>query len=160
MTKVSTQPPEAKPFEPGIERFIALTQARIMKVEARQEAVFATPEVLRSLIVLSGGQPRELMILMREAMVSGELPISANSVVRAKREGKIAYLRQLRADHWPLIESVRNTGALPRDTENDAAIRELLDSRAILQYRNHAEWYAVNPFLADTPNPYAGGQKA
>jgi hypothetical protein len=64
-----------------------------------------------------------------------------------------SYRRQLRADHWPMLDEVRRTGQVVRTLDNETAFRELLESRALLLYVNKQEWYALNPAVADLPAP-------
>jgi hypothetical protein len=94
------------------------------------------------------------MTLVREAIISHELPIDRAALARAKTEGQREFGRQLLAEHWPIIEEVRKSGAFGSRTQtNDSAFRELLDSRAVLQYDNGEEWYALNPMVADLKPP-------
>ena len=88
------------------------------------------------------------MTLVREGMIAHALPIDEKSLKRAETEGRREYARQLRQDHWAIIEEVRSTGSFARTEEKEAAFRELLHSRAILQYVNDEEWYALNPMVA------------
>ena len=65
------------------------------------------------------------------------------------------YARWLRAHHWPVINNIRDTGQ-PTDTgDDDMALRQLLESRAVLVYRNDNEWYDLNPALDKIPDPAA-----
>ncbi len=63
----------------------------------------------------------------------------------------------MREDHWPILREVQADGKLRRTGEREEAIQELLHSRAILQYKNDEEWYALNPLVPappdDTPLP-------
>lgn len=155
MTKVLFRPPSTAPFGKGMRKFQELISRRLMNADVVESDVFASDEVRDELIRLSGGQPTELMTLLREAMIT-ELPIAANALKRARAEGRKAYSRQLRTDHWPIIEEVRRTGSVTRSKENEAAFRELLDSRALLLYMNDDEWYRPNPLVADVlPQPKA-----
>ena len=132
---------------------------RLRKIGVAEEQVFENDALRDHIIAQSGGQPRELMLLIREAIVSGRLPVRKPAVDRAIRESRRAYARQLTAAHWPVIESVRATGLFVRNEETEAAIRDLLDSRAILQYANEEtdEWYNLNPVIADLKNPSTPG---
>ena len=152
MVKMFSPPPESKPHEPGLKAFRDLIQRRVEKADATMNDVFKSNNVITELIKLSGGQPRELMIIMREAIVGGDLPIDKPAIERATRDVRRAYARQLRGEHWPIIDQVQRTGMIERTEENDELVRELLDSRAILQYVNDDEWYGVNPVLPPQPN--------
>jgi len=93
------------------------------------------------------------MILIRDAIIGNGLPIAAAAVERAARDGRQAYGRQLQAEHMPILDNVRKDGKLVRDSGNDALVRELLESRAILQYENADEWYDVNPLVPPANKP-------
>ena len=93
------------------------------------------------------------MTLIREALITAGLPIGPAGVQRSRTEAMRSYRRQLRADHWPLLEEVRRTGQVVPTRDNEIAFRELLDSRAILLYQNADEWYGLNPAVADLPSP-------
>ena len=147
MNKVRERPPDDSRFRPGIEKLGEVIAARLAKVGVGESHVFKDDTVRDRLIRLSGGQPRELMLLVREAIVGGDLPIDETAVNRATREGRRAYARQLRDEQRPIIEEVQKTGTFTRTRENDQAIRDLLDSRALLQYRNDDEWYDLNPLM-------------
>jgi len=151
MTKVATPPPKAKTYPPGIKKFREIINARLKAVDAAEEELFRSGRVRDDLIKLTGGQPTELMTMVREAIVTEGLPIGLAGVKRCRTEAMRSYRRQLRSDHWSLIEEVRRTGMAIPTKENDTAFRELLDSRAILLYENDQEWYAVNPAIADLP---------
>lgn len=139
----------------GFKRFREIIAKRLKKAKAKEQEIFESNNVRDSLIELSGGQPRELMILVREAIIGGELPISAKAVDRAAHEGRRAYARQIRAEHTPIIDQVRREHAFARAAQSDPLFLDLLDSRAILQYRNDDEWYGVNPLVPENGGPLA-----
>jgi hypothetical protein len=153
MTKIATRPPKSKPHEPGIRRFREIVTARLKQAGAVDTDLFADEKTRNELIRLTAGQPSALMTLTREAIVTHGLPINHKSLARALREGRQEYARQLRSEHWPLLESVRATGTLVRTADNEILFRDLLDSRAILQYVNDDEWYGLNPIVAAIKNP-------
>jgi hypothetical protein len=119
---------------------------RLESIGATENDLFA-PGIMRELILLSGGQPTELMSLVRESLISFGLPISETSLARARREGRRPYERALCQEHWPLLREASQDGKLTRCDDNDRAFRELLESRAILLYINDEEWYGINPFV-------------
>jgi hypothetical protein len=147
MTKTATKPPASKPHAPGIERFREIIEKRVKHAKARMKDLFANASMCDHLIGLSGGQPFELMTLVREAIITHGLPIDKESLARAEREGRREYARQLRSEHQPIIDEVRRTGRFSRTAEREALFRELLESRAVLQYVNDEEWYGLNPMV-------------
>jgi hypothetical protein len=96
------------------------------------------------------------MTLVREAIIAHDLPIDDKALARARTDGRRGYARFLRADHWPIIEAIRKSGSYRRTRENEPTFRELLHSRAVLQYVNDEEWYALNPLVADLHAPGRG----
>jgi len=153
MIKVRHPPPTSKPYGAGVRKLREIIAKRLTKARAKDTDLFRSDQVRDKLIKLSGGQPREIMIMVREAIISGELPITDRAIERAVRESRRAYARQLRAEHWPIIEQVKKSGTITRTEDNDELIRDLLDSRAVLQYMNDREWYDVNPVVADLKPP-------
>ncbi|MCK4871473.1 MAG: AAA family ATPase [Phycisphaerales bacterium] len=149
MTKIATQPPESKPYKPGVAKFQQIVDARLKNAGPDASNLFENDAVRGHLIQLSGGQPSELMTLVREAIIADGLPIKDASLERAQREGRREYARQLRAEHWAIIKTVRDTGWFERTQSNEPLFRELLESRAILQYVNDTEWYGLNPMVTD-----------
>jgi len=60
-------------------------------------------------------------------------------------------------EHWRVIEQVRLDAGFSRSEDNEDVFRDLLDSRAILQYVNDKEWYGVNPLVPDPPASLSNG---
>ncbi len=147
MTKIHAQPPQRGDHDDGMVKFREMITVRLAKAGASNTDLFKSEAVRDDLIRLTGGQPTELMTLIREAIVTEGLPITAKGVQRSRIEAVRSYRRQLRKDHWPLIEEARRTGQIVRTLDNESAFRELLDSRALLLYMNEDEWYGVNPAL-------------
>lgn len=153
MTKVKTPPPECRAHAPGIKKFREMITTRLTSVGATENDLFQSDKVRDDLIKLTGGQPTELMSFIREALVTNGLPISSKGLKRCRLDLMRSYRRQLRLDHWQLIEEARRTGQILRTASNEAAFRELLDSRALLLYQNDEEWYGVNPAIDDLEPP-------
>ncbi len=148
MIRISTPPPKSRPHPKGMKKLRDVIKCRIDAGDAKEEDVFDSPKVRDKLIKLSGGDPSGLMRLVRETIISDDLPITAKSLQRVTNDGRKLFDRQLRLDHWPILDEVRQTGRYIRKKDNEEAFRELLDSRAILQYVNDTEWYGLNPMVA------------
>jgi hypothetical protein len=138
---------DGKKHSPGFDKFRAIIARRIEKAGASQEDVFASNAVRDKVVKLSGGQPRFLITLIRDALVEGDLPITGTTVDKVARKATHPYSRQLREEHWRIIEQVRKTHALVRTVDNDSLCMDLLANRAILQYLNNEDWYGLNPLL-------------
>ncbi|MBM4026396.1 MAG: ATP-binding protein [Planctomycetes bacterium] len=136
-------------YEPGFEKFRAVIARRLEDAAANEADVFASTAVRDRIIECSGGQPRFLITMMRDAIVEGDLPLTEATVNLVARKATHSYSRQLRKEHWKIIEQVRKTHALERTDDNDALCMDLLATGAILQYLNEKEWYAPNPLLPE-----------
>ena len=135
----------------GFDKFRELIRRRLKKAGAKDNDVFDNNSTRDKIIEYSGGQPRELITLIRDSIIEAELPITLSAIEKVARKARHAYARQLRQEHWAIIEQVRRDHALRRTEENDLLYMELLDNRAILQYENGGEWYGLNPLLPSPP---------
>lgn len=153
MTKVRHRPPSAEPYQAGVEKFKELIERRCKAAGVSTLDVFADEAAVHQIIQLSGGQPSELMSLVRESIVTKPLPIDADALGRARVNGRRDFTRSLRAEHWALITQVKETGTYTRTAETEPLFRQLLEGRVVLQYVNDDEWYGVNPMLDDAKAP-------
>ena len=136
----------------GFDKFFEIIQKRIDSTGADINKVFENgKETIRKSIRYSGGQPRELILLIHDAILGGDLPIKEESIDRAAENITNSYRRQLWKEHWEIIEFVRQHHRLNRDHQRDRICMDLLDMRAVLQYKNDKEWYDLNPLLPDKP---------
>lgn len=149
VAKVRNRPPSKEPFARGVKRFRDVVRRRLGDIKAKPDDVFAG-DTMDQLIAASGGQLRELMIMVREA-AAARLPIDDHAVERTLRGYRRTYARWLEKKHWPVIEEAAASGSIERCAENAQIIEQLLDSRAILHYRNDGEWYGPNPVLPEPP---------
>jgi type II secretory pathway predicted ATPase ExeA len=132
---------------PGFNKFKDLIARRLKKAGATEKEVFASAAVKNQIVRCTGGQPRFLVTLIRDCLVEGELPLTKSTVDTVARKATHSYARQLREEHWEIIEQVRQSQELKRTADNDALCMELLSNRAVLQYLNETEWYGLNPLL-------------
>jgi energy-coupling factor transporter ATP-binding protein EcfA2 len=135
----------------GYEKLMEMVHARLLEIGISPEETFESKKVLDKIIELSGGQPRELMMLVRDASIEEDLPIKLLAVKRVTLNTKRAYARQLLEEHWNIIEEIRQDHVPMKNEKNEKIFRELLGSRALLQYVNDEEWLAVNPLVPERP---------
>ncbi len=147
MTKLYTDPPESERFPKGWGAFRDIIDRRLVANELIETDVFgrgARDELIR----ISGGQPTALMSYIQTACKSGT-PISKRVVQQVASGERRSYERQFVREHFPILHEVRQNGRFTPAEEQSARFDELLLSRAILQYVNDFEWYALNPVIAD-----------
>jgi hypothetical protein len=151
MVRVRSRHPEEPPDDAakrGRQLFRDLVCKRLGLVGLTEEQVFADG-ILDRLILFSGGQPHELMILIGNAVLVDCLPISEVAARRVEGEARRRHAMKLLEEHKALLEEVRSHGALTRTDENERYRRDLLASRSVLLYMNSEEWYGLNPALED-----------
>jgi len=61
-------------------------------------------------------------------------------------------------EHWKETEFVKKHHRLNRSSKRDRICMDLLDMRAVLQYKNGDEWYDLNPLLPDKPEDIENGE--
>lgn len=149
MVKVRERPPAEKPFAPGIEQLRAMVNKRLFVLNITDAEAFA-PGVLDRLIAISGGQLRQLMQFIRDACPAG-LPITMPTVEKLARAIRLNYSYWLGPPHWELIHQARTGGELVSTAQNAEPLSELIESRALLHYRNHGQWCGPNPLLPEPP---------
>jgi hypothetical protein len=146
MTKVVGK--DGRKYKKGFDKFISMIQKRIDKTKATTR-VFENNGIRDKIIKYSAGQPRQLMILIREAIIAGSLPVKEEHIENIARKIRHSYERQLRQEHWSIIKQVKRDKRLERNDSNDSLCMELLANRAILYYLNEDQWYGLNPLLPE-----------
>lgn len=146
MTKVVGK--DGRRYKKGFDKFISIIQRRLNKAKVTM-SVFENNKTRDKIIKYSAGQPRQLMILIREAIIAGSVPIKDEYIENIARKIRHSYERQLREEHWSIIKQVKQDNRLDRNADNDFLCMELLANRAILYYLNEDQWYGLNPLLPE-----------
>jgi len=146
MTKVVGR--DGKKYEKGFDKFVSIIQKRLDKAKVTT-SLFESNKIRDKIIRYSAGQPRQLMILIRESIIAGSIPIKEKYIENIARKIRHSYERQLREEHWSVIKQVKQDNRLDRNADNDSLCMELLANRAILYYRNKEQWYGLNPLLPE-----------
>lgn len=125
-----------------------LTDAIFKRVD---RALFADEAFAAELARLSGGCPRDLMRLLKEALLESEDRIDQRAVNRAASRVRGEMARKLTLAHFAILARVRRDTAIDPDETG----RLLLYRRAALEYlesRTDGErWVGVHPLLWETP---------
>jgi len=146
MTKVVGK--DGRKYKKGFDKFVSIIQKRLGKAKVTT-SLFESNKIRDKIIRYSAGQPRQLMILIREAIIAGSVPIKEEDIENIARKIRHSYERQLRQEHWSIIEQVKRDKRLERNDSNDSLCMELLANRAILYYLNEEQWYGLNPLLPE-----------
>lgn len=141
MVKVQ-DPTNGKHWDPGRDLLRKLLAQRL-----DLETIFKDGAV-DALIDGSGGHPRQLMNLARYAFdFTDNLPVTQDSVEKAKRRLTNDYGRSVPEEHWRLLARVHESQAV----QNDTAHQEMLFNLSVLEYQNEERWCDVNPAILTLP---------
>ena len=128
-------------------RIIVISENLDKEIEG---SIFESKELVDQLCLMSGGQPRNLMLLIQSAIArTDELPIKLASVQRAFQELKEVYYRTIQSDQWEVLARVYCS----KQAENNEKYLHLLGNRSILEYRYYDAdgtlkvWVDVNPLI-------------
>jgi hypothetical protein len=138
--------------DPGFNAFRGVLRKRF--TERGLERFFGPDPFSRAdrLILLSGGHFRDLLLLVREALLRADsLPVSEHSLEAA--------ILRVRSNFLPIaitealwlkqIEQERATLLKERTPEEIGLLTRFLDSHIVLYLRNGQEWYDIHPLIRE-----------
>jgi hypothetical protein len=135
--------PRGNPYSIREKSVEALMQAIYLRVDAN---LFADPSVAVRLAHLSGGCPRDLLRLLKEALLESVEKIDERAVNRAASLVRGEMARKLTLRHYGLLASTHIDTTINPDEDG----RFLLYRRAALEY-DADRWIGVHPLLWDAP---------
>lgn len=144
--------PSGERFEPG---FQAAREIILHRMPMEHLAQMLGPDVeqrLNRLIHWSGGYPRELIRLLQNALLVEQWPLTERDLNRILNEIGDHYRRTLPAQAFPWLARVAVTHDLTIDSNEkklEAAL--MLNSNAVLCYRNDREWFDLHPSVKEIP---------
>lgn len=109
-------------------------------------SLFSDPALARRIALYSGGSTRELIHILKEALLEAQTWIDEGVVRRAVARVRNELTRKLTFDHYRLLAQAHLTGLINPDEHG----RYLLFRRAALEY-NGEGWVGVSPLLWETP---------
>ena len=108
--------------------------------------LFASPDLAEKIAFLSGGCPRDLMRLLKEALLESNDQIDERAVNRAASLVRGEMSRKLTVKHYDILARTFLDTRINPDEDG----RFLLYRRAALEY-NGERWVGVHPLLWETP---------
>lgn len=121
----------------------ALTGAIFKRVD---RPLFADPALAREIALLSGGCPRDLLRLLKEALLESQERVDGRAVRRAASLVRGEMARKLTQADYAVLARVHLDGTIDADETGSF----LLYRRAALEY-NGDRWVGVHPLLWETP---------
>ncbi len=121
----------------------ALLNAIYLRVD---KSLFADPSIAVRLAHLSGGCPRDLLRLLKEALLESTNAIDERAVNRAASLVRGEMARKLTLRHYDLLAKTHIENTINPDEDG----RFLLYRRAALEYEAE-RWIGVHPLLWETP---------
>lgn len=145
--KLRERPPDRAPFEPGL---AALEGILAQRVDLDRLFGDAREACLRPLVEASGGNIRDLFVLLRdpiEAAVDDGLPVGLAQVERAIQK-QAGPRRMLLKGPFEILSEVRQRGDLASiGEERLGAFAAAMDQHLLLCYWNGEFWYDVHPIV-------------
>ncbi len=150
-------------FEPGFQAARQLVSQRIPNGEVLQ-TVFGTEDAqvqeqrIGRIIEWSAGYPRELVRLLRKAVL--EAPLDDHKLDRLLGQAGDEYRRLLLGTDMEWLARVRlEHTPSPADEEQRQAADRMFGSNVVLRYQNTTEWYEVHPAVRELPELVAAMQR-
>ncbi len=138
---------EGRPYPPGLAHLRAMLGARL------DLQVLCTPEAVDYLCEVSGGHPRDLMFMVRQACIYAPddvttPPVTLEVVKRAEAQLVATYSRMIPEEHYPLLARVHMT----KQVQSDKAHELMLYNLSVLEYINGMPpWHDVHPAVCKLP---------
>jgi hypothetical protein len=135
--------PRGNPYSIQEKSIGALINAIYLRVD---KSLFADPSIAVRLAHLSGGCPRDLLRLLKEALLESTQFIDERAVNRAASLVRGEMARKLTLRHYDLLADTYLDTTINPDEDG----RFLLYRRAALEYEAE-RWIGVHPLLWETP---------
>ena len=161
--------PDGTENEAGIDKLRELIYRRIALVaselvqpvqDAEQSdwempSIFDSPDTLRLMCLMSGGQVRNLMQLIQRAIdYIDELPITKKAAKKSIAAMRDTYRQTVQPHQWEILARIHHT----KESNNDAEHLRLLRSRCLLEYKKYNDdnddmdvWCNVHPLIEKIP---------
>jgi energy-coupling factor transporter ATP-binding protein EcfA2 len=139
------------PYEEGCKAFTKILEKRLGDIPC--DEIFGEG-ALEFMIRYSGGNLRNLMSFIQEAIISTEdLPISYEIARRSVQPTVRSYASSIREDYWPKLAGLEKSADQQIDN-GDEGFWVMLENLTVMEYVNGAEnldntWYAVNPVVRE-----------
>ncbi|MFN7637903.1 MAG: hypothetical protein ACK5SD_13185, partial [Pseudanabaena sp.] len=148
---IMVQTPDGKTDEAGIAKIIEIITKRINRTDLNLVPdIFASLEGLQRICLMSGGNVRNLILLVRSSIVYIDtLPITDKAIQRSINQARDTYRHIIEPEEWELLAKV----AQYKQIDNDEDYRKLLFNRSVLQYiyfdpdGELQPWYDVHPLI-------------
>jgi hypothetical protein len=134
--------PRGNPYSIQEKSVASLLNAIYLRVD---KSLFADPSIAVRLAHLSGGCPRDLLRLLKEALLESQNVIDERAVTRAASLVRGEMARKLTLRHYDLLASTHLETTINPDEDG----RFLLYRRAALEYEAD-RWIGVHPLLWET----------
>ena len=150
---IMVQTPDGKTDAAGFAKITEIIKKRIEPFAPNtnlETEIFSSGEGLLRLCLMSGGNVRNLMLLVRSAIDHiDSLPITEKAIQRGITQARDTYRRTVEQDEWELLAKVTES----KQIDNDDRYRKLLFNRCVLQYGYFDDegelqpWYDVHPLI-------------
>lgn len=136
------------PFEPAIAGLIEFVTRRV------GPGAFgpAAAALLRPAVLASGGYPRDLLRIAREAVAqSATFPVAAGTIEGVIAEVRRGYDSALLLADAGVLTSIARDHRLPAGADALRACQRLFELALVLTYHNAEDWVDVHPLVKGSP---------
>lgn len=147
-------------YEPGINLLRQMVLARAFPTFSPAERlhkvleVFESQEGLDRVCQASGGHTRSLLVMIRDCLQEGNLPISTQCVAKVIRQKQNALVRAITDEQLETIKQVTRDQSIQGEAEYWALARNML----VFEYHDEqGPWFGANPLILFEPESFHFG---
>ena len=143
------------PYRDGIEVMRMIAHRRIDENDLQIMLGDTHKDRLKQLILLSGGFPRDFLILLQQVVLVEDYPLSENAFIKIFSNIKNQYQEFLPIEYKETLQQIqidKSINSIQSDDKHRIAY-DLFRNHVILRYQNNDIWFSVHPaalsFLQD-----------
>jgi energy-coupling factor transporter ATP-binding protein EcfA2 len=142
-----------KPYEEGCKAFTEILEKRLGEIPLNEAF---DEDALELIIKYSGGNLRNLMLFIQEAVITvDDLPIKIQTVRKSIQPTVRSYASSIRETFWEKLVKLEKNPNQQIDTD-DSDFWVMLENLTVMEYSNGDDseniddsWYAVNPVVRE-----------
>ena len=138
------------PATPGMQKMREMLERRCAYAGIDFLEIFDSQSTCEFLCQMTGGRPRNLLMLIRAAANRVDsFPITRDAVEHAIRDYSNSLKRSIPSDFWPHLRRFKTP---QEDIPADPMHQDMIFFLHVFEYMNGRPWYEVNPVLRALPN--------
>lgn len=152
MPMIKLQERDGAPFRPGLEAAREVIRRRVPDEVLTELLGPRCEERVAELIHWSGGYPREIVRLLRNAFALSAMPLSDDDITRIVGEVRDAYRKIVPEEAFGWLARVAHDHYLTIQNDGHRKAADLmLQNNAVLRYLNGGDWFDLHPAVHQIP---------